>query len=65
MSKYYVYFQAPNHPEVKSEIASIGDVIDGFWVNDKYQVTRLSDCRFWIPPSRILYVEKITEATHD
>ena len=34
------------------------DLKDGFWINMKFEFTRVSDSRHWIPPSRILYIEK-------
>lgn len=32
---------------------------DGFWVNGALEYTKGSDCRVWIPPSRIICIEKI------
>jgi hypothetical protein len=34
----------------------------GFWINDKLKLTKGSDCKFWIAPSQILLIEKITDA---
>lgn len=31
---------------------------DGFWINDDLKFTKGSDCKYWIPPSQILYIEK-------
>lgn len=30
----------------------------GFWINSEMEYTKASDCRYWIPPSMILHVEK-------
>lgn len=40
-------------------VDSIGDVCDGFWINGIYQFTKGSDCKWWIPPSAIIMVEKL------
>jgi hypothetical protein len=31
----------------------------GFWLNEKSEFTQGSDCKWWIPPSRIFFVEKV------
>ncbi len=31
---------------------------DGFWVNDKAELTMGSDAKIWIPPSKIYFVRK-------
>lgn len=36
----------------------LADFKDGFWVNSNYQLTKGSDCIYWIPPSQIVYVQK-------
>lgn len=30
----------------------------GFWINEEFEYTKASDCKYWIPPSQILHVEK-------
>jgi hypothetical protein len=40
-------------------VESIFDVMEGFWLNRELIFTKASNCRYWIPPSRILYVEKV------
>ncbi len=35
---------------------------NGFWLTNELKFTKGSDCKFWIPPSQILYVEKYEEA---
>ena len=39
----------------------IADFMHGFWINADMEFTAASDCRFWIPPSRIMHIEKICE----
>lgn len=34
------------------------DAYDGFWVNEHLMLTKGSDAKYWIPPHRILFVEK-------
>ncbi len=31
----------------------------GFWITEDLKFTKGSDCKFWIPPSQILYIEKV------
>jgi hypothetical protein len=32
---------------------------DGFWITEDLAFTKGHDAKYWIPPSRILYVEKV------
>ncbi len=32
---------------------------DGFWVNSEMTFTQASDCKYFIPASNILYIEKV------
>ena len=43
---------------METYVPSIGDIKDGFWVNNNYQFTTGSDCDYWVPPASILYVRK-------
>lgn len=43
---------------------SIADFKDGFWVNDKYEFTKGSDCNFWMPPSSIIRISKEKKSIH-
>lgn len=36
----------------------LADVKDGFWINEARQYTQVSDCKYWIPPSKIEYISK-------
>lgn len=38
----------------------VSDFVDGFWINSDYEFTRGSDALYWIPPCRLLHVEKWT-----
>ncbi len=42
-----------------AEAESLDRLKDGFWVDYKFEYTTGFDCAYWIPPSRILYIEKI------
>lgn len=42
-------------------VERLDQVWDGFWVDDNFQFSNSLDCRFWIPPHQILYVEKVKE----
>jgi hypothetical protein len=41
------------------DIPSILDATDGFWINKEHKFTRGEDAKYWIPPSQILFVEKL------
>jgi hypothetical protein len=43
-----------------TDIPDIGCAVNGFWVNEAKEYTFSGDNKYWIPPSRILHVEKIT-----
>jgi len=55
---YLVHFDFGTRTGVVTEAPSIADVKDGFWVNSNLEFTNGSDCKFWIPPSRIIFVVK-------
>ena len=39
----------------------IGAFKDGFWINDALEYTKGSDCKYWVPPGRILVIQKLEE----
>ncbi len=60
MSKYKCYFEiAVNKYRRLTMVDELCKVKDGFWVNSELEYTQASDCKFWIPASRILYIEKV------
>lgn len=44
----------------KIVVPTIGDVMNGFWINGDHEFTKLSDNLFWIPPSQLILVSKIS-----
>ena len=44
----------------ETEIESILDLDKGFWVNEDYEFTRISNASYWIPASQVLCVKKKT-----
>jgi len=32
---------------------------NGFWITHELKFTKGSDAKYWIPPSQILYIEKV------
>lgn len=38
----------------------IGRFRDGFWLNRYFELASASDCKYWISPSAIQYIEKET-----
>lgn len=39
------------------------DYINGFWINDRKQITNTSDATIWIPPSQLLCITKVKGET--
>lgn len=37
------------------------DFLEGFWLDSDFEFTKGSDCKYWISPSSIHYIEKINE----
>ncbi len=44
---------------VTYDLDGIHAFVGGFWITEEKKFTKGSDCKYWIPPSQILYVEKI------
>jgi len=40
------------------DVDAILEAKNGFWINENFKFTLGSDCKFWVPESRILYIEK-------
>ena len=38
-----------------------GHFMQGFWVNDQFQLSIVSKHRYWIPPARILHITLLEE----
>lgn len=55
--KYVCAFRF-NLMERKTRAECIAYFKEGFWINEEYQITLGDDCKFWIPPSQISYIEK-------
>ncbi len=32
---------------------------DGFWINDTMQLSLVRNAKYWIPPSKIEYIERV------
>ena len=35
------------------------DFMGGFWIDENYEFTNGSDCKYWIPSSQVFLVEKL------
>ncbi len=62
--KYVFYFgvvyRIDGKPhEVSCKHDGIHAFVDGFWINADLKFTKGSDCKYWIPPSQIYYIEKV------
>ena len=44
-----------------SSIEWIRWVKEGFWVNENYRFTTADDAKYWIPPSSVMFVERLSE----
>jgi hypothetical protein len=42
-----------------TDVPSITDIREGFWVDESFEYVKTGNNKYWIPPSRILHVEKI------
>ena len=43
-----------------TDIPSVSNIVDGFWVDDWFNYTVDPErTSYWIPPSKIFYVEKL------
>lgn len=57
-SVYICYYEMCGRKKYVMSTVGIAIFKDGFWVNDLFELTQGSDCSTWIPPSRILYIDK-------
>lgn len=46
---------------MKTTGSEIVDFQNGFWLDDHWKFTKKANCRYWVPPSRILYIVKKNE----
>ena len=60
-----IYEVASRSHEVTCSDDGIYNFADGFWINEELKFTKGSDCKYWIPPSQILYVVKEKGAEYD
>lgn len=64
MKKYICHFYSPHIlsqdfvAQAESD-GGISDFKDGFWLNPYNKFTKGSDAKYWVPPSRILCIEKV------
>jgi hypothetical protein len=64
MNKYICHYQFTKNETklcVNEKYATSGifDFSEGFWVNEQFEFTKSSDAKYWIPPCRIYYIEKV------
>lgn len=60
MSKYYIDYlcQELDDSLTATSTQDMRDVIGGFWVDDNGDLTKTSDCKFYIMPHMISCIEK-------
>ena len=51
--------------EMVVEGVNIYDFKDGFWIDSEGRLSNQTSGKFWIPPSRIYYVEKVEKIEGD
>lgn len=65
--KYKVHFAFSNHGVkvrqhvILPEDKNISSVSNGFWINQDGEYTQGSDAQYWIPPSMLRLIEKISK----
>lgn len=59
MNNYICRYRNPYGNINNVTVDRISAVDTGFWINADYEHTTGSDCKYWIPPNRIICVEKI------
>lgn len=63
MADYYVIFDCGSR-QMRKLIPShwnISDVKDGFWVDKDLNICHTHSVKFWVPPSKIQYIEKVNK----
>lgn len=59
MINYVCYFNSKYGAGITQSAEGIDAFCRGFWVTESMVYTKWSDAKYWIPPSQILYIEKI------
>ena len=59
MTQYRCYFIFKDSWHVVESEEGIGRFCSGFWITGTMELTKGSDCKYWIPPSQIKYIDKI------
>ena len=62
MSCYKVEFNVGGSRSIQKDIPEhwgILDIKDGFWVNEDLDLTNGSDCRYYVMPHHINFIEKV------
>lgn len=61
MSKYRVWFTIRVSSHLQAFETGLGpaNFKDGFWVNKDLEHSNASDVLYWVPPSQLLYIEKV------
>lgn len=57
---YRCYFSFKNEIVYVDDTRGIAVFESGFWINSDMEYTYGGDSLYWIPPSQIKYIEKIT-----
>lgn len=53
--RYKPIYDGPNTVDGKA----LDDFMEGFWLTPDFELTKGSDCKYWVSPASIHYVEKI------
>ncbi len=59
MTRYVCYFLWRDVWHTVESEEGIRRFDSGFWITGTMELTKASDCKYWIPPSQIKYIEKI------
>lgn len=56
---HFEYFKSNKSNDVDPSKFPIRELIHGFWINTNLELTKASDNVYFIPPSKIIAIEKI------
>ena len=62
--KYRCHFELYDcgaYVHVEVEHYDMSAFTEGFWINEEKQLAAWSIGKYWIPPSRILFIERVEE----
>ena len=65
MNKYICHYQLDRDGRGKCQGSNIYDFKDGFWIDSEGRLSNQTSGKYWIPPARIYYIEKVEKIEGD